>query len=477
MINYEPALEGGYRRISGFTNDYGEVPGEDSTPVLGLAVFEKLNDGIFACRKPASGNNYFHYWDSVSESWVTPNTSGSPTMVGVNKVRFTKIEWGIPELVFTDGVNPAAIWDGTSYTQITSDLAPSAPKFCENFANHLFLAGDSTKPYNLFFSAPLSTQDFTPASGAGVVNVGFDIKAIKSFRNQLYIFGTSNIKKLVGNNIANFVLEDVTKNLGCVSSDSVVEFNGDLIFLAPDGIRPISGTERIGDVELDTLSKPIQSIFESFTENEDLDSITVLVLNKKSQFRIFFTNSDSLSIVGSLRRGGRGLEYSQLIGVEVYSGDSGYIGSEEYIIHADSNGLVHRQESGQSFNGTPIFSLFQTPYLYMDDPKVRKIFYDLSTYMKSEGEVLIDVGVQFNYGDPEIVVPNDYQFTTEGAAAFFGNATYDTTDIYDGNPSPVRETQIQGSGESVSFSFVTTENQPSHTIQAYLISYALADRR
>jgi hypothetical protein len=27
MINYEPSLSGGYRRISGFQNDYGTVPG------------------------------------------------------------------------------------------------------------------------------------------------------------------------------------------------------------------------------------------------------------------------------------------------------------------------------------------------------------------------------------------------------------------------------------------------------------------
>ena len=50
MINYEPAIEGGYRRISGYTNAYGTVPGESDTPVLGVSVFSDLNDGIFACR-------------------------------------------------------------------------------------------------------------------------------------------------------------------------------------------------------------------------------------------------------------------------------------------------------------------------------------------------------------------------------------------------------------------------------------------
>ena len=480
MINYEPAIEGGYRRISGYTNAYGTVPGESGTPVLGVSVFSDLNDGIFACRKPTSGNNYFHYWDNGTDAWVTPSTAGSPTMVGVNKVRFEKFNWGTPKLILTDGVNPAASWDGTTYTQLNSTEAPSAPKFCETFSNHLFLAGDPSEPNMLYFSAPLDETDFTPAGGAGVINVGFEIVTIKSFRDQLYIFGVNNIKRLNGNNIADFVLSDVTKNLGCVSSDAVVEFNGDILFLGPDGIRPVTATERIGDIELGTLSKPVQSIFEAYSRNEDLDSITMMVVNRKSQFRLFFSNAESLGLIGSLRRAGQqglGFEYSQLVGVEVSCGDTGYIDTEEFVIHGDSTGKVHRQETGTSFNTEPIFSLYQTPYVYMDDPIVRKIFYDVHTYMRSEGEVTVNIGVEYDYGDSDVLIPFNFGFTTAGAASYWGIASYDTSDIYDGNPSPVRKTNLNGSGSSVSLTYVTTEDQPSHTIQSYVVSYALADRR
>ena len=53
MINYEPALSGGYRRISGFQNNYGTVPGAGA--VLGVHVNGNLHDGIFACRRTTSG--------------------------------------------------------------------------------------------------------------------------------------------------------------------------------------------------------------------------------------------------------------------------------------------------------------------------------------------------------------------------------------------------------------------------------------
>ena len=107
----------------------------------------------------------------------------------------------------------------------------------------MFLAGDPNEDTNLYFSAPYNETDYAPANGAGVFNVGFPIVAIKSFRDVLYIFGTNNIRKLVGNNISNFSLEEVTDDLGCMATDSVIEIGGDLLFLSQDGLRPISGTD------------------------------------------------------------------------------------------------------------------------------------------------------------------------------------------------------------------------------------------
>jgi hypothetical protein len=66
-------------------------------------------------------------------------------------------------MLLTDGQNPAATYDGTTYTQITQCSAPTDPKFAEEFSSHIFLAGDSTEPYNLYFSAPLNATDFSPA--------------------------------------------------------------------------------------------------------------------------------------------------------------------------------------------------------------------------------------------------------------------------------------------------------------------------
>jgi hypothetical protein len=478
LVNYEPAITGGYRRISGFSNDYGTVTGTGS--VLGVVVADGINDGILAARKPSSGNNYLHYWDETAESWTAVTTSGSPTMTGVEKVRFLRFNWSGPKVILTDGVNPAATYDGTTYTQITDSNAPNNPKFAANFAKHMFLAGDSTDDYNLYFSAPLDETDFDPASGAGVINVGFPIVQIKAFRDQLYIFGTTNIKKLEGNNIADFVLREVTDDLGCMASDSVVEIAGDLLFLSQDGLRPISGTNKIGDVNLESMSKNIQSIFTDVVFDIDLNGLSSVVIHQKSQVRFFFSAADSQGIIAGFRQnsqsGALGFEFGQLLGVSATCASSGYLGQYEFVIHGDSSGKVHRQEQGNDFDGSEIFSLYQTPFLHMQDPEQRKIFYTVATYLRSEGDNELTMSVLYDYEDFNTLGPTNFTLTTENAAAYYNEALYNSTAVFDGNPAPVKRTNISGSGKSVAFKYVTNDTNAAHSIQGLVITFGVGDR-
>ncbi len=73
LINYEPAVTGGYRKINGFANSYGTVTGTGS--VLGVCVADGINDGVLACRKPSSGYNYLHKWNSSSSAWDAVTTA------------------------------------------------------------------------------------------------------------------------------------------------------------------------------------------------------------------------------------------------------------------------------------------------------------------------------------------------------------------------------------------------------------------
>ena len=476
LINYEPAVTGGYRKMSGYSNDYGTVPGFGN--VLGVCVANGVNDGILAARHNTGNTNYLYRWNNSTSAWVTITTPGSVDVSTYPKVRFSRYNWGTPEVVITDGVNPAAVYDGTTYTQITNSNAPSAPKVSHIFKNHLFLAGDATEATNLWFSAPYSETDFDPADGSGVINVGFPIVAIKSFRDALYIFGSNNIRKLVGNNISDFLLEEVTDDLGCLATDSVVEIGGDLLFLSQDGLRPVTGTDKIGDVNLETVSKDIQSVFTDVVFDVDLDKLDAVVIRQKTQFRYFLGAADGQGIIGGFRQTPNGLqfEYGQMLGVFTTCATSGYIGQNEFVIHGDSNGKVHRQEQGNDFDGEAIFSVFQTPFFHMQDPEQRKVFYTVATYLRSEGDNEIIMSALYDYEDVDTLRPTNFTLTTTGAAAYYNEALYNSTAIFDGNPAPVRRTNISGSGMSASFKYVTNDTSASHSIQGIVVTFGVGDR-
>ena len=487
LINYEPSINGGYRRISGFANNYGTVTGTGN--VLGVVVVEGLNDAVFACRAPSAGTNYFYKWVNSSSTWSAISTPGTITMTGVKKVRFIKYNFVSKKILLVDGINPAAIYNGTTYTQITDSNAPNSPKYAAVFKNHMFLAGDPTDPQNLYFSSPLDETNYSPANGSGVINIGFDVVQIKQFRDDLFIFGKNAIKRLTGTSITDFMLVEVTSNLGCVVPDSVIELSGNLLFLGPDGFRPISATSNatVGDANIETISKKIQFSINALLQDLSLGAIDVETLSsvevrKKSQFRFFIPNEEIIGILGGLRQTeqGIGFEYSLLLGIPATCSDSGYVGVNELVLHGDANGKVHLQETGTSFNNDPILSVYQTPHYYFQDPTIRKNFYNISTFLRSEGasNIVFSVTYDFDATDRvEVWDPSNFTITTAGPAAYYNEAVYTAQDIYDGNPTPVRRTNINGSGFSIAMKYVTNDTNPSHTIQGFVLNYSMNDRR
>jgi hypothetical protein len=123
------------------------------------------------------------------------------------------------------------------------------------------------------FTAPYSENDFSAASGAGQISVGDEIVGMKQFRETLVIFCKDSIFRLAGSSVSDFVLQPVARNIGCLSRFSIQEIGGDLIYLAPDGLRTVAGTERIGDTELGTISKQVQARLNGLSANQILSNV------------------------------------------------------------------------------------------------------------------------------------------------------------------------------------------------------------
>ena len=417
----------------------------------------------------------------------------------VKKLRHVSFNFGDGnKICFVDGVNNAVVFDGTNWKAINpsnsggssspgGNQALVRPELVDAFENHLFLGGDRVAQATIAYSAPLDPLTFTSSAGAGQLAIGFDVVQFKPFRGDLFIFGNNGIKKVSPDVTAGFVLDQITTNVGCIARDSVLELGGDLVFLAPDGLRPVAGTSRIGDVELETISKPIQQLLTALPQDYDLETLNGVVIRSKSQLRYFvggediFTQ-DSFGIIGGLRSADQrlGWEFGELVGIRASCCDSSYVDSSELVLHGDYNGKVYQQEKTNMFDGEDILAVYATPFFDYGDTEVKKTMRKANTFIRAEGPLTLNMAVTYDWEDPNTAKPSSYSQESSGAPVRYKgkNINYAGTNInYGGTEKPIITTSLQGSGYACQLTFVTLGDFSPYSIQGIVFEFSIAGRR
>lgn len=502
LRNFEVSTKGGYRRINGFTKFGGNSavqPTGSSTTILGAIPYA---DGVVVC----AGTSI--YFSQTGTSWMEINRS-SVSSSGLSKTAFellsvltrtnqAQCQFALFEsatsdygtLVIADGVNKpyafrmegtGALNTRTFFGEEITVTGTKGVKYITVHDKHLIAAGVEDNLNTVFFSGTLDPTDFT-STGSGSIALEDQIKGIKSFRDELFIFCENSIFKLQNiNNSSTIAIIPVTKNVGCLSGYSIQEIAGDLIFLAPDGLRTVAGTARIGDVELGTVSSNIQNIVSDLAESINIFTINSVVLREKSQYRLFYTNtgaSDTTQrgIIGTLRP--NGFEWSETRGLEVTAIGSGFdsSGIEQYY-HGDTNGNVYLHDSGADFNGTSILARYTTPNYDYGDLGTLKTLHYLRVSMATEGIVEPDVQIRFDFNSSDVPQPSDlFDLGVINPPSLFGDAVFNTNK-FAGQNNPMIRVPLQGSGTSNNFTVISNDAKPSYTVNGLYVDFIPSGRR
>lgn len=468
LINFEPGFQG-YHRLDGFDEYQASTPAGDGACV-GVAVH---NGAVYAARVNGSNHRIFQW----TGAW-TQRSTGTLSFTAGDIVRSAQINFaGGQEIVFADGTNRLQHWDGSTWTNLAGTGAPTDPRYVAVYKNRIVAAGDSAATSTLYISQPTSAKLFDPASGALAIVVGDKINGIRTFRDSLYIFCDTTIKKLIGRTSAEFEIVDVTTDLGCNAPDSIVEIGGELLFWSDDGVRTIAGTDKLGDVEVGTLTVDIRPTVKAAVLQHDTRNIVGGVVRGKSQFRYFFSDSTAAEasidgIMGAITKPATDnnyrWEFASILGINPSCFASGYIAGKEVVVHGGWDGEVYQQETGDSFNGTAIIGIYQTPFMDLGDPTLRKSFEKLFLYINATGSLELFMQQYIDYQDGDIIQPAEYDFIGDFDSAKYNALTtiYDNASTkYGSVTSPIIEEPLVGSGKTVSFKFVTIADQPSFSIQ------------
>lgn len=484
LQNYEPSKDGGYKKVLGFTKvDSAVVPGDTTKPVLGVKAISETR--TIASRENTDTPSVTQYYYSDGSGWTSLVKAPS---LG-NKARSVSFTIANSDYtIFVDGVNYPSVYDHTANTLTFMTSSDSSDvSATSHVAYHKTTAfyGSGTK---LIFTAPFSYDDFSAANGAGVIDIGSEITGLVSFRDQLIIFSQDSVKRLVGNTTADFQVQPITERIGCLDPDTIQEVGGDIMYLAPDGLRLLSATDRIGDFGLDIASAPIAKEIYEFVTREGI-TFSSVVVREKAQYRVFaYKSGERLdSARGFLAtkfsdQGAASIQWSELVGFKVHVSDSAYIDYEEYIYFANETGYVYRMEEGYDRDGSNIKAVFETPFMPITDPKTRKSFYKIALYINPIGEFDTTLNVKYDYikyNKRDVIQPSPISMNTgTGAIAYYGtpSALYGTS-TYGGTPESVLREPLIGSGRNIALRFTDDSTNATHTLDSAILEFMQHDRQ
>ena len=469
LENFEPDIQGGYRRINGFAKYVDAVVPQTSSstePILMVATF---GDKVLAAR----GTSIFSA-DPAGSSWTSIDSGRtSASTYAFERYNFD----GNAKIIVVDGNNAPTFFNTSLSATDVSESSVVGSKFVAAFRNHMFYAGKSSTPQTLVFSVPFDEDDFTSGSGAGSIKVDDTITGLKVFRDNLFIFCENRIFKLSGTSSSDFAISAVTRDIGCINGQTIQEFAGDLIFLGPDGLRTVAGTARIGDVELGTISTPVQSVFNDNIANAS--GFRSLVIPNKTQYRVFFSKSGVLQattegILTSLR--GQTFEFAQLKGIRPTSTDTVSTATETIVIHGGDGGYVYRQETGNDFDGSAINGKYRSPDLSFGDVGIRKHMHRVLVSYKPESSISADMFLRYDYEDPNSPRPAAYSLTASDIVAVYGTGVYGTA-TYGGQSEPLLRQSVEGSGFTVALRVDDNGTTAPYALRGFQMEYQTGARR
>jgi hypothetical protein len=291
------------------------------------------------------------------------------------KTRFTTFN----DFVFrVNGTDNMRVWSGggtwiaTGGQMNPDDMASYDTKYIENFKSRVYVAGDLSYPYRLYYSSVISSTgliDWTPTTDYVDIVDGEEITALKRYATELLVFKPNYIYRFNTSGVD----PDPMIKVGTRSQESIVEGKNGIYFHHYTGFWKYSGSMPT------EISRAISDLIPLISTQTD-------IFGWKDSDHIYWSVGD-LTVEGeswpdvTLRY----TESSDLWTVYSYGktmrmGTDYYNGSTVTQIIGSDNGHVYTLNSGNSDDGTAIGYWFITKWLEFGNSGVKKVIKDIDCY-------------------------------------------------------------------------------------------------
>ena len=447
--------------IETYRADIQAVPG--SGPIRGVWVY---NGKRYAFRDDAAGTTCKMYEES-SSGWVEVTT---PSLSPGGAYEFDNFNFsgsaGSQKMYGCDGVNKGFMFDGTTFTQITTGMTVDTPikVIAHKYQLFFLFPGGS-----LQFSSVGDPTTWSPVTGAGELALGEEGSGLMILAGDVLGIWTRNKTfVLYGSSSADWDLKVLNPNLGAIDK-SVQQISTNPFALGDQGIVSQSPTYAYGNFVQNIVSDKIHPLLEEYKDY----LISSLSVRSKKQYRLFFVNGADYLGISCLVQGGKFVGSSRMdYGMPIRCCCSGRAtdGSEMLLFGSD-DGYVYDMDKGTSFDGAAVEAYIRFPFANLKSPENNKRFFKVIMLMDSPSQITMQFTPDFSYGDTSYLSPLTQDIIGVSGGGIWGVDFWGSF-LWSEAVVGSATAYIDGSGNNMSMLIYTSDiyAQP-HTLQTMMLHY------
>ena len=419
-------------------------------------------------------------WSEVSQVLGSEVDGDATSKIRSIEYRFEGFNSNQPVIVFTTGTSKAYLFNGTTFTEITSADLPAAvfPVAVGAYDNRLYLGYDGS----IFFSAVGDPEDFTAISNAGEILLGDTVTNVTELPGNALLVTTNTftevIKSVGGDADWSFQKETISRTIGG-APDTAVNILGDVYWASKHGVVNMQLVDVYSDFHINVVSKKTNN-----TYKEKYDTLLKAVVEKnKGQYKLYYTDGTCMVFSFNEEKFVRDITFldydipMSFVFSDTLVSDPGEINERAFFGNTASLRL-YELDKGTSFNGDVIPTFLQTAFHSFNSLSIWKRFRrtlidvdaEIGTrfftkFYYSYGDSLISAGILLNkINDQDRGTP----WGTEDWAAFrWGGTIVRSLPIYN-----------MGVGIVLSMAARTSSKYHSpHNIKSLLVDYSVGKRR
>lgn len=464
-----PKLDAQYNKAAAdiYRADIQKVPG--SGAVLGVWLY---NDITYAFRNIADGTAAKMYKATVA-GWVAVTT---PTLAPGGRYEFCNGNFGgtaaMKKMFGVDGANKGFMFDGVTFTQITTGMAIDKPNHVCFHKNYLWYA----------FAASLQRSSigdptvWSVVVGAGEIALGDRITALKPYIGQagsftaavaaLLITTDTTTQVLYGSSDTDFQLTPKSTEAGGVQGS--VQMLDQPYYLSDLGVVNLATTQAFGNFQMSSLSQQINP----FILQEKSRVTTSCIARGKSQYRLYFNDGFALHV--SFINGKIVGLMPMNLGIAMQCVCSQKTTAQNELFFAgDANGYVYEMEKGPNFDGASILSYLYLAFSAFKSPRFTKRWRRAVIEVKGTGYLEYSASYDLGWATTEIPTTPGTLVTSALSSAQWDHFTWDQF-FWDGVQEGPSLVDLDGRGENIGMKLVSEGDYfASFNVASMIIHYSM----